>query len=72
MVRAMRLLFWKLGLVVEPAGAAGIAALLAHRERFVGGLVATPLCGSNLTGEQVRRWLLDDAPGGEKGPAAGG
>ena len=65
MVRAMRLLFWKMGFVVEPAGAAGIAALLAHRERFAGTLVATPLCGGNLTGRQVRRWLLEDAPGGE-------
>jgi threonine dehydratase len=72
MVEAMRLLFWKMGLVVEPAGAAGLAALLAHRERFAGTLVATPLCGSNLTGQQVRRWLLDDAPGGEEGPTAGG
>jgi threonine dehydratase len=65
MVGAMRLLFWKMGLVVEPAGAAGIAALLAHRERFAGTLVATPLCGGNLTGQQVRRWLLEDDPGSE-------
>jgi threonine dehydratase len=65
MVRAMRLLFWKMGLVVEPAGAAGVAVLLAHRERFAGALVATPLCGGNLTGQQIRRWPLEDAPGGE-------
>ena len=65
-VRAMRLLFWKMGLVIEPAGAAGVAALLAHRERFAGTLVATPLCGANLTGQQARRWLLDDASGGEE------
>ncbi len=66
MVRAMRLLFWKMGLVVEPAGAAGIAALLAHRERFAGTLVATPLCGGNLTEQQARRWLLGDDPGSEE------
>jgi threonine dehydratase len=71
MVEAMRLLFWKMGLVAEPAGAAGVAALLAHRERFAGALVATPLCGSNLTAQQVRRWLLDDAPGGEDGATLG-
>ena len=65
-VRAMRLLFWKMGLVVEPAGAAGVAALLAHRERFAGALVATPLCGGNLTWQQARRWLLEDASGGEE------
>jgi threonine dehydratase len=67
MVQAMRLLFWKMGLVVEPAGAAGIAALIAHRERFAGSLVATPLCGANHNRHQVRRWLLEDAPGGEEG-----
>ena len=58
MARATRLLFRHLGLVVEPAGAAGVAAILAHRERFAGSLVATPLCGGNLTDEQARRWLL--------------
>ena len=65
-VRAMRLLFRKMGLVIEPAGAAGIAALLAYRERFAGVLVATPLCGSNLTEQQARRRLLEDASGGEE------
>ena len=65
-VRAMRLLFWKMGLVVEPAGAAGVAALLSNRERFAGALVATPLCGSNLTDEQVHQWLLDAHSGEEK------
>jgi threonine dehydratase len=62
-VGAMGLLFWKIGLVVEPAGAAGIAAHLAHRERFAGALVATPLCGSNLTERRARRWLLEDTAG---------
>jgi len=66
MVRAMRLLFWKMGLVVEPAGAAGLAALLAHRERFARALVATPLCGGNLTGQQACRWLLEDTLRGEE------
>ena len=66
-VRAMRLLFWRMGLVVEPAGAAaGVAALLAYRERFAGALVATPLCGSNLTVQQARRWLLEEASDGEE------
>jgi threonine dehydratase len=55
---AVRLLFEELGLVVEPAGAVGIAALLTHGAPFAGRLVATPLCGGNLTAEQVARWLL--------------
>ena len=70
-VDAMRLLFWKVGLVVEPAGAAGLAALLANREVFTGALVATPLCGGNLTDQQLRRLLLEDAPGGEEKPPDG-
>jgi len=70
-VDAMRLLFWKVGLVVEPAGAAGLAALLANREVFTGALVATPLCGGNMTDQQLRRWLLEDAPGGEEKPPDG-
>src|SRR5919202_2262023 len=71
MVEAMRLLSWKMGLVVEPAGAAGVAALLAHRERFAGALMASPLCGGNLTAQQSRRWLLEDAPGSEEKPSDG-
>ena len=54
--RAMRLVFQHAGLLVEPAGVAGLAALLEHpglRE----GRAATVLCGSNLSDEQVARWL---------------
>ena len=46
--RAVRLLHGTLGLVVEPAGAAGVAALLDHPSRFRGSRAATPLCGGNL------------------------
>ncbi len=45
---AVRLLHRTLGLVVEPAGAAGVAALLEHRARFSGRTVLTPLCGGNI------------------------
>ena len=44
---AVRLLHETLGLVIEPAGAAGIAALIEHRERFRDRRVFTPLCGGN-------------------------
>jgi threonine dehydratase len=57
MLEAMRLLFDALGLVVEPAGAAGLAACLAQRDRLRGATVAMPLCGGNLTAEQIRQWL---------------
>jgi threonine dehydratase len=57
-IRAMRLLHGHLGLVVEPAGAAGVAALLEDPERWRGARVASPLCGGNVTQEDARRWLL--------------
>ena len=57
MLEAMQLLFDALGLVVEPAGAAGLAACLLQRDRLRGATVAVPLCGGNLTAEQVRQWL---------------
>ncbi|MES2948019.1 MAG: threonine/serine dehydratase [Pseudomonadota bacterium] len=55
--RAMRLVFTHAGLVVEPAGVVGVAAILEHPELRTQRL-ATVLCGSNLTGEQVARWLV--------------
>jgi len=55
---AMRMLFHETGLVVEPAGAAGLAAIASRRKELEGQRVATPLCGGNLTEDQVRRWLL--------------
>ncbi len=55
--RAMRLVHRRLGLVIEPAGVAGLAALLGTPERFAGRTVATPLCGGNLTDEQIAAWL---------------
>ncbi|MEP7340271.1 MAG: threonine/serine dehydratase [Acidobacteriota bacterium] len=57
-LQAMRLLFRELGIVVEPAGAVGVAAVMAYQEKFAGQLAATILCGGNLTDEQVRRWLM--------------
>ena len=57
-VRAMRLAHEHLGLVVEPAGAAGLAALLVHGARWRGAVVATPLCGGNVTAADARDWLL--------------
>ena len=53
---AMRLAHETVGVVLEPAGAAGLAAATVYK-RFAGRLVATPLCGSNLTAEQMGRWL---------------
>jgi threonine dehydratase len=54
---AMRMLFLDAGLVAEPAGAAGVAAVAKRGSDFVGRQVAVPICGGNLTEEQIRRWL---------------
>ncbi len=57
-VAAMRLLHRQAGLVSEPSGAAGVAALSVHRDRFAGQRCATIICGSNLTDDQIARWLM--------------
>lgn len=54
---AMRLAHQHLGLVLEPSGAAALAAVMENRERFAGQTVAAVLCGGNLTPEQMRTWL---------------
>lgn len=56
--RAMRLLFVHAGLVVEPAGAAGVAAVLAHPSLRDAGRLATVLCGSNVTPSQAAQWFI--------------
>lgn len=54
---AMALAFDEFGLVLEPSGAAGIAAIVAQRDQLRGQLVATILCGSNAL-EEHRRWMI--------------
>jgi threonine dehydratase len=56
-IEAMRWLHRDAGLVVEPAGAAGIAAVAKRRNEFAGKRVAVPLTGGNLTDDQLRTWL---------------
>jgi threonine dehydratase len=55
---AMRLAHERFGLIVEPAGAAGLAAVMAHPAAFAGRAVGTVLCGGNLTPGQIRSWLM--------------
>jgi threonine dehydratase len=57
MIRGMQLLHRDAGVVAEPSGAAGIAALLEQPERFRGRLVGTIVTGGNLTPEQIKTWL---------------
>ena len=53
----MRALFYETGLVVEPAGAAGWAAIAKRHKELEGQTVATPICGGNLTADQIGKWL---------------
>ena len=46
---AMRILYRRSGLIVEPAAALGIAAILENRDRFRGRTVATIICGGNIS-----------------------
>lgn len=50
-LRAMQLAHDTLGLVLEPAGAVGLAAILVDPARFRGTRVATILTGSNISAE---------------------
>ena len=54
---AMAHAFDEFGLVLEPSGAAGLAAINADRAQLQGQLVATILCGGNALDEH-RRWLV--------------
>jgi threonine dehydratase len=55
----MRLLLEEERLIIEPAGAVGVATLVEHVGLRECGRSATVLCGSNMTPEQIEAWLLD-------------
>ncbi|MCC6540341.1 MAG: pyridoxal-phosphate dependent enzyme [Bryobacterales bacterium] len=58
LLRAMRLVYEHLRLLIEPSAAAGLAAIAQPRAELAGARVATVLCGGNLTDEQVRDWIV--------------
>lgn len=59
LIAAMRLAHKELGLVLEPAGAAGLAAVLDHRDQFRGRLVATVLTGGNVSPSNMQEWFSE-------------
>lgn len=59
--RAVSLLLQIEKTVVEGAGAAGLAALLAHPQRFAGRNVGIVLCGGNIDTRLLANVLLRDA-----------
>ncbi|MGI9422518.1 MAG: threonine ammonia-lyase [Hyphomicrobiaceae bacterium] len=56
-IAAMQLVHHHAGLVTEPSGAIGVAAVRKYSSRFEGKRVATIVCGSNLATEQMKAWL---------------
>jgi peptide deformylase len=56
-IEAIRLVYQHAGLLLEPAGAVGVAAIVAHPAVFAGKNVATVLCGSNITQNQIEQYL---------------
>ncbi|PYE28819.1 threonine dehydratase [Rhizobium sp. PP-CC-3A-592] len=56
-VEAMRFAHRTWGRMIEPAGAAGLAAILTQASSLEGRRVATMLCGGNLTEQQIALWL---------------
>ena len=56
-LQAMNLILSHAGVICEPSGAVGIAAILEDKQRFSGLKVATVICGGNLTEAQRTSWL---------------
>ena len=54
---AMKLVHRHAGVVAEPSGAVGVAAVLERPDLFRGRLIGTIICGGNLTADQMREWL---------------
>lgn len=57
-IAAMKLLYQKAGLLVEPSGAAGVAAVMENAARFKNQRIATPICGGNVTEAQARQYIF--------------
>ncbi len=71
MLQSMRDLLDDAGLIVEPAGAAGVAAIQKRAQELANKRVAAILTGGNLTAQQIADWLTG-APGRRGGRARPG
>ncbi|MEM6690176.1 MAG: pyridoxal-phosphate dependent enzyme [Planctomycetota bacterium] len=59
--QGMRLIHEHAGLIVEPAAALGVAAIIEDLPRFAGRRVSLILCGSNVSDSDFGRWVGDEA-----------
>jgi len=57
-LKAMKLLHQHLGIVSEPSAAVGIAAILENKDRWCSKKVGAIICGSNLTPNQLKNWIM--------------
>jgi threonine dehydratase len=57
-IEAMKLIHQHVGIIIEPSGAVGVAAMLENKSSYKNKTVAAVLCGSNLTKEQINNWIL--------------
>lgn len=64
-IAAMRLMFERLKLVLEPAGAAALAGVLAFPQRFPPRSTCVMVCGSNIGLERYTRLLASAAIAGK-------
>lgn len=56
-MEAMKLIHTHAGIVAEPSGALGLAAISKNKNVVKGKNVATIICGGNVTEEQVKKWI---------------
>jgi threonine dehydratase len=56
-LKAMNLIQMHAGIISEPSGAVGIAALIENKDQFKGKTVATVICGGNVTEHQLAEWF---------------
>lgn len=56
-LEAMKLLHLHAGIVTEPSGAVGVAAILENRKFVAGKTIATIICGGNVTEHQLHSWF---------------
>jgi len=59
-IEGMRLLYEYSDLIVEPAGALGVACILENQDLFKGQCVASVLCGSNVSPNNFENWVLNN------------
>lgn len=57
-IEAMQLALHHAGILLEPSGAAGLAAIASHPAAFARQQVAAVLCGGNIAKADIQRWCF--------------